>query len=182
MIDARSSNSPPRGAPGLEVEEERTYFITDYFSFFFPAYFVWHIWILLFYLIAGDQAQSFCMALRKTAPAARSASPLGPQLHEGDLRNSFTHIRFVRSGSHFLAHGEPEVHKLPRLVESSTVAVEGVKDGQGESLAGLAGGAVGEGPATEGDDVRTGGVAVEDLEQGEEKVVAGSRTRCARRS
>ena len=55
---------------GLEVEEERTYFITDYFSFFFPAYFVWRIWILLFYLIAGDQAaESFCMALRKTAPA-----------------------------------------------------------------------------------------------------------------
>src|SRR5512135_2714660 len=55
---------------GLEVEEERTYFITCYFSFFFPAYFVWRIWILLFYLIAGDQAaESFTMALRKTAPA-----------------------------------------------------------------------------------------------------------------
>jgi len=94
------------------------------------------------------------------------------------LREFFPpHKRFVRSGSHFLAHGEPEVHELPRLVEPGTVAVEGVKDGQGESLAGLAGGAVGEGPVTEGDDVRTGGVAVEDLEQGEEKVVAGSRTR-----
>jgi SAM-dependent methyltransferase len=55
---------------GLEVEEERAYFITCYFSFFFPAYFVWRIWILLFHLIAGDQAaESFSMALRKTAPA-----------------------------------------------------------------------------------------------------------------
>ena len=28
------------------------------------------------------------------------------------------------SGSHFLAHGEPEVHELPRLVEPGTVAVD----------------------------------------------------------
>jgi FkbM family methyltransferase len=34
------------------------------------------------------------------------------------------HIRFVRSGSRFLAHGEPEVHELPRLVEPGTVAVD----------------------------------------------------------
>ena len=30
----------------------------------------------------------------------------------------------MRSGSHFLAHGEPEVHELPRLVEPGTVAVD----------------------------------------------------------
>jgi len=34
------------------------------------------------------------------------------------------HIRFVRSGSRFLAHGEPEVDELPRLVEPGTVAVD----------------------------------------------------------
>ena len=34
------------------------------------------------------------------------------------------HIRFLRSGSRFLAHGEPEVHELPRLVEPGTVAVD----------------------------------------------------------
>jgi len=90
---------------GLEVEEERTYFITCYFSFFFPAYFVWRIWILLFYLIAGDQAaESFCMALRKTTPAGGSASPLGPQLHEGDLARVLSTPQTVR------ALGEP----LPR--------------------------------------------------------------------
>ena len=42
---------------------------------------------------------------------------------------------------------------------------EPVVDGQGEPLAGLAVGAVGEGPAAEVDDVLAGGVAVEDLEQ-----------------
>ena len=34
------------------------------------------------------------------------------------------HIRFVRSGSDFFAHGEPEIHELPRLVEPGTVAVD----------------------------------------------------------
>jgi len=58
--------------------------------------------------------------------AYKQAGPLGPQLHEGDLaRVLATPLRFVRPGSRFLAHGEQEVHKLPRLVEPGMVAVEG---------------------------------------------------------
>ena len=48
-----------------------------------------------------------------------------------------------------------------------------VEDGQRQPLAGLAVGAVGEGPAAEVDDMPTGGVAVEDLE--EEEVDGGDR-------
>jgi hypothetical protein len=48
-----------------------------------------------------------------------------------------------------------------------------VEDGQREPLAGLAVGTVGEGPAAEVDDMATGGVAVEDLEQ--EEVDGGDR-------
>ena len=44
---------------------------------------------------------------------------------------------------------------------------QGVIDGQWQSLAGLAIGAVGGGPLAEVDDVLAGGVAVEDLEQEE---------------
>ncbi len=56
---------------------------------------------------------------------------------------------------------------------AATRASEAAEDGQGEPLAGLAVGAVGEGPAAEVDDVLTGGVAVEDLEQ--EQVDGGDR-------
>src|SRR5262249_33652449 len=53
------------------------------------------------------------------------------------------------------------------------LAQQMVVDAQGQALAGLAVGAIGERPAAEGDDVLAGGVAVEDLEQ--EAVDGGDR-------
>ena len=53
---------------GLEVQEERLYFMSYYFFCFFPAYLLWRIWLLMFRAIAGGQAaETFCMALKKSA-------------------------------------------------------------------------------------------------------------------
>lgn len=51
---------------GLSVVEERYYYYSPYFSFFFPAYFVWRLWILLFHLFHGDNAaETFSLVLQK---------------------------------------------------------------------------------------------------------------------
>ena len=51
---------------GLEVEEKRLYFTSGYFTFFFPAYLIWRLWLMGFYFLAGEQAaETFSMALRK---------------------------------------------------------------------------------------------------------------------
>lgn len=50
----------------LSVERESFHYISSYFSFFFPLYLVWRIWILTFHALAGSQAaETFCMALKK---------------------------------------------------------------------------------------------------------------------
>ncbi len=50
---------------GFAVEECIPYFKSSYFSFFFPLYFIWRLWILGFSLIAGEQAaETFTMVLR----------------------------------------------------------------------------------------------------------------------
>ncbi len=51
---------------GFEVVEERHYYISSYFSFFFPLYILWRIYLLLFYLIAKEQAaETFGLVLKK---------------------------------------------------------------------------------------------------------------------
>ncbi len=51
---------------GLIVEARRVYFRSSYFSFFFPAYLLWRLWLLLFVAVRGDQAaETFAVALRK---------------------------------------------------------------------------------------------------------------------
>lgn len=53
-------------AHGMEVVERRLYFRSGYFSFFFPLYFLWRLWVLGFRAVAGDQAaETFAYALRK---------------------------------------------------------------------------------------------------------------------
>ncbi len=50
----------------LSIEKESFHYISSYFSFFFPLYLVWRIWILSFHAVAGEQAaETFSMALRK---------------------------------------------------------------------------------------------------------------------
>lgn len=49
--------------------EERYYYISDYFSFFFPAYFVWRVWVWLFQNLYKEQAaETFCLVLKKNDP------------------------------------------------------------------------------------------------------------------
>jgi 2-polyprenyl-6-hydroxyphenyl methylase/3-demethylubiquinone-9 3-methyltransferase len=51
----------------LLVQDERFYFISSYFSFFFPAYLLWRVWILGFHQLCGKQAaETFSMALKKS--------------------------------------------------------------------------------------------------------------------
>ena len=40
----------------FSVIEERFYFKSGYFTFFFPAYLVWRLWILLFHFLLKEQA------------------------------------------------------------------------------------------------------------------------------
>ena len=51
---------------GFRDVEVRYYFISTYFTFFFPLHFVWRIWILVFRCLRGGQAsETFSMALLK---------------------------------------------------------------------------------------------------------------------
>lgn len=53
---------------GLAEVESRYYYISSYFSFLFPVYLVWRIWVVLFKFIAGHQAaETFSMVLVKEA-------------------------------------------------------------------------------------------------------------------
>ncbi len=55
-------------ANGLVIIEERYYFTSSYFSFFFPLYIAWRLWVLFFHALAGEQAaETFCLALQKPA-------------------------------------------------------------------------------------------------------------------
>lgn len=54
------------GDVGLQVIAFRAYYVSSYFSFFFPLYFAWRIWVILFRWLLGDQAaETFCIALEK---------------------------------------------------------------------------------------------------------------------
>lgn len=53
---------------GLTEVESRYYYISSYFSFLFPFYLIWRIWIVLFKVVAGHQAaETFSMVLEKDA-------------------------------------------------------------------------------------------------------------------
>ena len=50
----------------FEIEEERIYFKSSYFTFFFPLHLLWRIWVIAFRAIVKDQAaETFSMVLRK---------------------------------------------------------------------------------------------------------------------
>jgi SAM-dependent methyltransferase len=53
---------------GFQVELEKLYFASSYFSFFAPLYVVWRLWILGFHrMVGGQAAESFVMVMRKPA-------------------------------------------------------------------------------------------------------------------
>jgi len=50
----------------LSLVEARYYYISSYFSFFFPFYLIWRMWILLFRFLRREQAaETFSMVFRK---------------------------------------------------------------------------------------------------------------------
>ncbi|VVB72446.1 Methyltransferase domain protein [uncultured archaeon] len=52
---------------GFVVLEEKYYYKSTYFSFFFPLYLLWRLHLYLFNLIAGDEAaETFGLVLRKS--------------------------------------------------------------------------------------------------------------------
>jgi 2-polyprenyl-6-hydroxyphenyl methylase/3-demethylubiquinone-9 3-methyltransferase len=56
---------------GLCAVERRFYFQSDYFRFCFPIHIFWRLWVLLFRILAGDQAaETFSLVLRKEEGAA----------------------------------------------------------------------------------------------------------------
>lgn len=53
-------------ACGMVLLESHYYYISSYFSFFFPVYILWRIWILLFKFFSGNQAaETFTLVLEK---------------------------------------------------------------------------------------------------------------------
>ncbi|MDD5216776.1 MAG: methyltransferase domain-containing protein [Candidatus Omnitrophica bacterium] len=51
---------------GLEMIDRKCFFISSYFSFCFPIYLLWRLWIYIFRLIVGSQAaESFMVVLKK---------------------------------------------------------------------------------------------------------------------
>lgn len=54
------------GLSNMRVVEERVYYKSSYFSFFFPLYFLWRLWTLIGRAIWKEQAaETFCMVLEK---------------------------------------------------------------------------------------------------------------------
>ena len=54
-------------ANNLSLVEARYFYKSSYFSFLFPLYFLWRLWVLLFRALRGDQAaETFSMVLKRT--------------------------------------------------------------------------------------------------------------------
>ncbi len=61
------------GRYGLRSVDSRCYYQSAYFSFFFPMHLTWRLWVLLFWMVRGEQAaETFSMAFVK--PSAESHS------------------------------------------------------------------------------------------------------------
>ena len=53
---------------GMVIEEERVYFESAYFTVLAPVHLAWRLWLLLFHMMAGNQAaETFSVALKKRA-------------------------------------------------------------------------------------------------------------------
>jgi SAM-dependent methyltransferase len=59
---------------GFQIELQKLYFTSSYFSFFVPLYVLWRLWILGFHRLAGDQAaETFVMVLLRTSGRDKGA-------------------------------------------------------------------------------------------------------------
>lgn len=51
---------------GFAVVQKKTYYFSEYFSFFAPFHVLWRLWLWVFYLLSRERgAETFSMALRK---------------------------------------------------------------------------------------------------------------------
>jgi 2-polyprenyl-6-hydroxyphenyl methylase/3-demethylubiquinone-9 3-methyltransferase len=51
---------------GLKIKELRPYYVSSYFSIFFPVYILWRIWVLAYRAVAQEQAaETFVLIARK---------------------------------------------------------------------------------------------------------------------
>lgn len=51
---------------GFKIVDEKYYFISSYFSFFFPFYFLWRMWLLMYYIFfRNNAAETFTYVLKK---------------------------------------------------------------------------------------------------------------------
>jgi 2-polyprenyl-6-hydroxyphenyl methylase/3-demethylubiquinone-9 3-methyltransferase len=51
---------------GLSLVEEKVYYSSGYFTFFFPLHLIWRMWIIVYRAFAGMQAaETYTMVLRK---------------------------------------------------------------------------------------------------------------------
>jgi 2-polyprenyl-3-methyl-5-hydroxy-6-metoxy-1,4-benzoquinol methylase len=58
---------------GLEIEELRPYYVTSYFSVFFPLYILWRVWMLAYRALAREQAaETFVLIARKSEECSRA--------------------------------------------------------------------------------------------------------------
>lgn len=54
------------GRCGFEIQEVKGYYISSYFSYFFPLYVLWRCWMRIFYWCSRENAaETFTMVLRK---------------------------------------------------------------------------------------------------------------------
>lgn len=50
----------------FSVQEEKHYYKSSYFNAFFPAYLVWRVWTLIYYLLSKENAaETFCLCMMK---------------------------------------------------------------------------------------------------------------------
>jgi len=66
---------------GFEVIEQRFFYSSTYFSFFLPLHMIWRAWIVLYFVIARNEAaETFSMVLR---PIKLVAEPEAPKVEIG---------------------------------------------------------------------------------------------------
>ena len=89
---------------GFEVELQKLYFTSSYFSFFVPFYVLWRLWILGFHRFAGDQAaETFVMVLRnagRTSAEDQAMRSPTDQLSGASGQSHATSVQMNEQGSH----------------------------------------------------------------------------------
>lgn len=65
---------------GLEVAETRTYWVSEYFYAFYPAYLAWRSWLLMARALGRENlCETFTMTLRKPVTAPQRANAAEPR-------------------------------------------------------------------------------------------------------